>query len=90
MLGIHAGQGAGEDLGARFVAYFVQAAEDAGLPSDPEFRDSLRAYMEWAIREVMDYSPPGVEVGAGLPVPCWGWKGLEGAPPGSPAASPAR
>jgi hemoglobin len=89
MLGIHAGQGAGEDLGARFVACFVQAADDAGLPSDPEFRDSLRAYMEWAVREVMDYSPPGVEVADGLPVPCWCWNGLEGAPPGSPAASPA-
>jgi hypothetical protein len=38
MLGIHPGQGADEDLGARFVACFVQAADDAGPPDDPEFR----------------------------------------------------
>jgi hemoglobin len=89
MLGIHAGQGAGEDMGARFVACFVQAADDAGLPSNPEFRNSLRSYMEWAVREVMDYSPPGVEVADGLPIPRWGWNGLEGAPPVSPGANPA-
>lgn len=77
MLGIHAGQGASEDLGARFVACFVQAADDAGLPDDPEFRASLRAYMEWAVGEVLSYSPKGTQVQAGLPVPRWGWNGLE-------------
>jgi hemoglobin len=77
MLGIHAGQGAEEDLGARFVACFVQAAEDAGLPDDSEFRDGLRAYMEWAVGEVLSYSPPEAKVKPGLAVPRWGWNGLE-------------
>jgi hemoglobin len=77
MLGIHAGQGADEDLGARFVACFVQAADDAGLPDDPEFRVSLRAYMEWAVGAVLSYSPPTAQVPASLPVPRWGWNGLE-------------
>jgi hemoglobin len=81
MLGIHAGQGAGEDLGARFVACFVQAADDAGLPDDPDFRAGLRAYMEWAVAEVLAHSPPGTQVAAGLPVPRWGWAGLEGPHP---------
>jgi hemoglobin len=76
MLGIHAGQGADEDLGARFVACFVQAADDAGLPDDREFRAGLRAYMEWAVGEVLSYSPPGARVQADLPVPRWGWDGL--------------
>jgi hemoglobin len=76
MLGIHAGQGADEDLGARFVACFVQAAGDAGLPDDPEFRSQLRAYMESAVAEVLSLSPPGAEVSAGLPTPHWGWNGL--------------
>ena len=58
MLGIHAGQGPMDDLGARFVACFVQAADDAGLPDDPEFRAGLRAYMEAAVGEVLSYSPP--------------------------------
>ena len=77
MLGIHAGQGADDDLGARFVACFVQGADDAGLPDDPDFRAALRAYMEWAVGEVLSYSPPEAQVAAGLPVPRWGWNGRE-------------
>jgi hemoglobin len=77
MLGIHAGQGAEDNLGARFVACFVQAADDAGLPDDPEFRAALRAYMEWAVGEVLSYSPAEARVPADLPTPRWGWNGLE-------------
>jgi hemoglobin len=77
MLGIHAGQGADDDLGARFVACFVQAADDAGLPDDPAFRAGLRRYMEWAVGEVLSYSPRESRVPAGRPVPRWGWNGLE-------------
>ncbi len=77
MLEIHAGQGAEEDLGTRFVACFVEAVDDAGLPTDPAFRDALRAYMEWAVSEVMSYSPRGSRVAAALPTPRWGWNGLE-------------
>lgn len=77
MLGIHAGQGAGHDFGPRFVACFVQAADDAGLPDDPDFRAALRAYMEWAVQDVLSYSPPGSRVPADLRVPRWGWDGPE-------------
>jgi hemoglobin len=76
MLGIHAGQGAEDDLGDRFVACFVQAADDAGLPEVPAFRASLRAYMEWAVGVVMAYSPPEAQVAADLPMPRWSWNGL--------------
>jgi hemoglobin len=77
MLDIHAGQGSGEDYGSRFVACFVQAADDAHLPDDPDFRAGLRSYMEWAVREVLSYSPPGVPVPAGMRVPRWSWNGLQ-------------
>jgi hemoglobin len=77
MLGIHAGQRADEDLGGRFVACFVRAADDAGLPDDPDLRAALRAYMEWAVGEVLSFSPPGELVPSDLPVPHWGWNGLE-------------
>ena len=76
MLAIHAGQGADDDLGSRFVACFVLAADDAGLPDDPEFRDALRAYMEWAVAEVLDLSPHGAQAEEGLPTPHWTWGGL--------------
>jgi len=77
MLTIHSGQGAEEDLGRRFVACFVQAADDAGLPADPAFRRVLREYMEWAVADVLSYSPRESRVPARLPVPRWGWDGLE-------------
>jgi hemoglobin len=77
MLAIHAGEGSGEDFGPRFVACFMQAADDVGLPDDPEFRDGLRLYMEWATQEVISYAPQGSRVPEGLPVPCWSWNGLE-------------
>ncbi len=75
MLALHAGQGAEEDLGERFLACFVAAADEAGLPDDPELRAVLRAYMEWAVREVVSYSPRGSTVAQRLPVPRWGWDG---------------
>lgn len=77
MLAIHAGQGAGGDFGSRFVDCFVGAADDARLPDDPEFRASLRSYMEWAVAEVLSYSPPGTRVPSDLPVPRWSWDGLQ-------------
>jgi hemoglobin len=77
MLGIHAGQGADDDLGVRFLSCFVKAADDACLPDDPAFRAGLRAYMEWAVGEVLSYSPAETQVPDGLPVPRWGWNGPE-------------
>jgi hemoglobin len=76
MLGIHAGHGTGDDYGARFVACFMQAADDASLPEDPDFRSALRSYMEWAVGEVLSYSPQGSNVPADKPVPRWSWNGL--------------
>src|SRR4051812_19311560 len=56
MLGMHADQGMNDDLGPRFVSCFVQAADDACLPDDPELRRTLREYMEWAVAEVYEYN----------------------------------
>jgi hemoglobin len=76
MLEIHARTEAQDDLGSRFVAGFVTAADDAELPDDPDFRAALRNYMEWAVTEVMQYSPRHATVEHGLPVPRWSWDGL--------------
>jgi hemoglobin len=77
MLETHARHGAGQDYGPRFVACFMQAADDVGLPDDAEFRTALRSYMEWATQEVISYAPSDVQVPANLPVPRWTWNGLE-------------
>ena len=76
MLDVHARKGAGDDYGVRFVACFAQAADDAGLPDDPEFRAALRAYMEYAVKEVLTYAPSESQVATGLPTPHWSWDGL--------------
>jgi hemoglobin len=74
---MHAGQGDMSELGRRFVACFVQAADDAGLAADPEFRAALRAYMQWAVADVLVYSPAGSRVPTNLRVPRWSWDGLQ-------------
>ena len=77
VLYLHSSTGVKDDLGRRFVDCFVRAADDAGLPEDPEFRGALRAYMEWAVAEVLAYSPHGSTVPADLPMPHWSWDGLQ-------------
>ncbi|UQU61437.1 group II truncated hemoglobin [Couchioplanes caeruleus] len=77
MLGLHANQGAEDDLGDRFVACFVAAVDSTGVTSDPAVRAALVAYMRWATDEVMTYSPMGSRVPAGLPVPRWTLDGLQ-------------
>lgn len=76
MIAVHANMGAEEDLGDRFVAAFVRAQQEAGLPADPELRAALTAYMEWAVADVMTYSPADAQVPRDLPMPRWGWEGL--------------
>ena len=57
----------------RFVELLSVAADDAGLPDDPEFRSALLAYAEWGTRLAMHNSAPGAEVAPRAPVPRWGW-----------------
>ena len=76
MLGIHANQGADSDLGERFLACFLAAIDDAELPRDEDLRAALRAYMEWAVDEVMSYSPREATVPNGMGMPRWSWDGL--------------
>jgi len=77
VLTMHAGNGEMGDLGDRFVACFVQAMDDAQLPDDPRFRDAMRAYMRWAVDNVLVYSPVGSVVPDGVRMPRWGWDGPE-------------
>jgi len=78
LLQMHAGNGDISDLGRRFVVCFVQAMDDAGLPEDPAFRAAMAAYMQWAVDDVLAYSPVGTQVPTGAAVPHWSWDGLVG------------
>ncbi len=74
---MHAGNGDISDLGRRFVRCFDLAADDAGLPADPDFRAALHTYMRWAVDDVLSYSDEDATVAPGTAMPRWGWDGLQ-------------
>jgi len=76
VLAMHAGNGDMTDLGNRFVDCFVHAMDDAALPDDPEFREAMRAYMRWAVDNVLLYSAEDAVVPASAAMPRWDWDGL--------------
>jgi len=67
----------------RFASMMSLAADDAGLPDDPEFRSAFMAYVEWGTRLAQHNSQPGAEVVPHAPVPRWGWGE---APPYTPSS----
>jgi hemoglobin len=69
-----------------FVTLLSRAADDVGLPADPEFRAALMGYAEWGTRLAMHNSQPNAPVAQHAPVPRWGW-GV--APPYSPPSGSA-
>ena len=50
MLAHHRDLGITVEQRRRFVSLMSVAADDAGLPADPEFRSALLAYLEWGTR----------------------------------------
>ena len=56
-----------------FVTLLSRAADDTGLPADPEFRSALMGYAEWGTRLAMHNSQPDAQVTPHAPVPRWGW-----------------
>jgi hemoglobin len=73
MLAHHRDLGITPDQRHRFVSLMSLAADDAELPSDPEFRSALVGYLEWGTRLAMANSQPGAAVVEHAPVPRWGW-----------------
>jgi hemoglobin len=73
MLAKHRDLGITPELRLRFVTLLSQAADDAELPADPEFRAALMGYAEWGTRLAQHNSQPGVEGAPHAPVPRWGW-----------------
>ena len=57
----------------RFALTMSLAADDAALPSDPEFRAAFVGYVEWGTRLAMYNSQPDAVVVEEAPVPRWGW-----------------
>jgi truncated hemoglobin YjbI len=81
MLSQHLGKSLTEAQRARWVALLTQAADEAGIPSDAEFRSAFAAYLEWGSRLAVENSTPGAHPPEQMPVPKWGW-GVAGPPTG--------
>lgn len=73
MLSKHIGLGITAEQRLRFVTLLSQAADDSGLPDDPEFRAALMGYAEWGSRLALGNSQPDAEPAEHAPVPRWGW-----------------
>jgi hypothetical protein len=73
MLNKHRQLGITEEQRFRFASLMSLAANDAGMPNDPEFRSALVAYLEWGTRLALGNSQTGAEVVEHAPVPRWGW-----------------
>lgn len=82
MLSRHLGRALTEQQRARWVRLLCEAADDIGLPADPEFRSAFVSYLEWGSRIALANSQPGADPPRHMPVPRWDW-GTAGPPPGT-------
>jgi hemoglobin len=73
MLAKHRGRALTEEQRFRWVQLICLAADEAGLPDDPEFRSAFAAYVEWGTRLAVANSQPAAEPVPQAPVPRWGW-----------------
>jgi hemoglobin len=73
MLGRHHNLAITDEQRLQFVTLLSRAADDVGLPSDPEFRAAIMGYAEWGTRLALHNSQPGAQTAAHAPVPRWGW-----------------
>ena len=82
MLDHHVGLAITDEQRARFVEVTMEAADAAGLPDEPRFRERLRGYIAWGAGIAQRNSQPGYEADSTATVPTWGW-GSAGPPPSS-------
>ncbi|WP_157494626.1 group II truncated hemoglobin [Kutzneria sp. 744] len=73
MLGMHLGKAITEPQRRRWISLLQDAADEVGLPADPEFRAAFTGYLEWGTRIALANSQPGAEPVKHAPVPHWGW-----------------
>lgn len=73
MISEHIGKRLTEQQRRRWAALMGQAADDAGMPNDAEFRAAFTAYIEWGTRIAVENSQTDARPPKGLKVPRWWW-----------------
>jgi hemoglobin len=69
----HLGKAITEPQRRRWVNLMMDAADEVGLPTDPEFRAAFASYLEWGTRLAAQNSAPDANPPREAPVPRWGW-----------------
>jgi hemoglobin len=58
----------------RWMSLLLETADELHLPSDPEFRSALVAYLEWGSRlAVINSTLPADTTVTEAPMPAWSW-----------------
>jgi hemoglobin len=79
MVGKHIGKNLHERERKRWVELLLETADEIGMPSDPEFRSTFVAHLEWGsrialINSNLDKNPVTTEE----KIPEWGWGEVKG------------
>jgi hemoglobin len=80
LIDVHRGLKITEEQRQRFVALYLAAADAAGLPGDPPFRDALRSHVEFGSHVAMQNSHAESEeqLHPLRAVPKWDWEPGDG------------
>ena len=78
MIGKHLNRHLDEAKRRRWVHLLLDAADEVGLPDDPEFRSAFLSYIEWGTRIAVINSQPGAAAVPDQPMPHWGWGEVKG------------
>jgi hemoglobin len=80
MISRHVGRKLDETQRKRWIQLFLEAADEIGMPDDPEFRARLVSYLEWGSRMAVANSQLSeTPVDQNTPMPDW-----SGGEPGEP------
>lgn len=73
MVSQHAGKKITPEQRARWASLMAASADEAGLPTDPEFRAAFVAYIEWGSRIAVENSQVDAVPPPHMSVPRWWW-----------------
>lgn len=77
LIDVHRGLRISEPQRQRFVELYLAAADTAGLPDDPGFREALRSHVEFGSHIAMQnsHAQTDAELHPLRKVPLWQWSG---------------
>jgi hemoglobin len=79
MVAQHVGKMLDDSKRKRWIELLLKAADEVGLPDDPEFRSAFVGYLEWGSRlAVINSKTTENPIGEEEPMPKWGWGGTGG------------